>query len=66
MKKYQGIDFREEKNKKCNNLKIATFNKNVDGISLDPFEVVFIKIKDRMDEYRDNRQRVAAYQKWIH
>jgi hypothetical protein len=66
MKKHQGIDFREEKNNKCNNVKIPTSNRNVDGITLDPFEVVFVKIKGDMAEYRDNRQRVAAYEKWIH
>ncbi len=66
MKKHQSVDFRLEKNKKCNNIQIPTFNKGVDGISLDPFEVVFVKVKDRMAEYQDNRERVAAYEKWIH
>ena len=66
MKKHQGVDFRLEKNKECDDMKIPTFNKHVGGISLDPFEVVFVKIKDGMSQYQDNRERVGAYEKWIH
>jgi hypothetical protein len=64
MKKYQNMDFRLEKNKKCNNMKNPTFT-NVDQISLDPFEVVFSKIKDQFTQYQNNRERVRAYEKWI-
>jgi hypothetical protein len=66
MKKHQGVDFRLKINHKCNDMTIPTFNKRVDGISLDPFEVVFVKIKDKMAEYQDNRERVRAYEKWMH
>jgi hypothetical protein len=66
MKKHQGVDFRLEKNKKCNDIKNPTFNNHVDGISLDPFEVVFVKIKNGMSQFQDNRERVDAYEKWIH
>jgi hypothetical protein len=66
MKKYQGADFRWKINKKCNNMVNPTFNKRVDGISLDPFEVVFVKIKDTTADHQDNRERVRAYEKWVH
>jgi len=66
MKKYQNIDFREEKNKKCNNMQNPTFNKKVDGISLDPFEIVFVKVKDGVAVHQDNQERVTAYEKWMH
>ena len=65
MKKYQETDFRLEKNHQCNNSTNPTFL-GVDQISSDPFEVVFVKIKDQFTEYQNNRDRVATYEKWIH
>ncbi|CAF4346978.1 unnamed protein product, partial [Adineta steineri] len=38
---------------------------SVDGISLDPFEVVFVKVKHGVTKHRDNLLRATAYQKWI-
>jgi len=64
MKKYENMDFRLEKNKNCNNIKNPTYA-GVDGISLDPFEVVFVKIKDQMTQYKYNRGLVGVYEKWI-
>jgi hypothetical protein len=64
MKKYENMDFRLEKNKNCNKIKNPTYV-GVDGISLDPFEVVFVKIKDQMTQYEYNRGRVGVYEKWI-
>jgi hypothetical protein len=63
MKKYQNMDFGLASNRNCNNGTNPTFV-GVDGISLDPFEVVFVKIKDQ-SVYQDNRKRVDAYEKWM-
>jgi hypothetical protein len=65
MKKYQNIDFRLDENKKCNNLQNPTFT-GIDGISSDPFEVVFVKIKDQFTQYQHNRERISVYDRWIH
>ncbi len=65
MKKYQNMDFRLKENKNCNNVKNPTFT-NVDGISLDPFEIVFVKLKDEFEQYKHNRERVTVYEKWIY
>jgi hypothetical protein len=42
-----------------------TSDKNVDGISLDPFELVFIKLKFSTREFLHVQSRIAAYDKWI-
>lgn len=65
MKKYQDMDFRLEINQKCNYKRNPTFT-NVDGISLDPFEIVFVKIKHEFSQYQHNRERASAYEKWIY
>ncbi len=65
MKKYQNTDFRLDENKNCNNLANPTFT-GIDGISSDPFEVVFVKIKDQFTQYKYNRERISVYDRWIH
>lgn len=65
MKKYQNVDFRVEENRRCNNITNPTYA-NVDGLSLDPFEVVFVKIKESFPQYKQNRERVGTYEKWVH
>lgn len=64
MKKYQGTDFRLKKNHACNRQTNPTINKNVNGISLDPFEVVFVKMKDDMTQFKDNHERLQVYETW--
>jgi len=64
MKKYQNTDFGLASNRNCNNGRNPT-TVGVDGISLEPFEVVFVKIKDQ-SMFQDNRKRVDVYEKWIH
>ena len=66
MKKYQGIDFRSNINSPCKDSLNPTFKKRVDGITLDPFEVVFVKVRDNSPLFSDNRQRAEVYEKWIH
>ena len=66
MKKYQGIDFRSNINSLCKSGRNPTFNKWVDGITLDPFEVVFVKVRNNTPVFSDNQQRAEVYENWIH
>ena len=36
------------------------------GITLDPYEVVFVKMKGVADQDLDNRERVNVYEAWVH
>jgi hypothetical protein len=65
MKKYQDVDFRQDKNKNCNYRQNPSSDNRVDGISLDPFEVVFIKFKDSPGRYQHVLSRISAYDRWI-
>jgi len=65
MKKYQGFDFRVNRNQDCYRMQNPTSDKNVDGISLDPFELVFIKLKFSTRDFLHVQSRIAAYDKWI-
>lgn len=66
MTKYRGMDFRLNFTEKCANQMNPTQIQNVDGISLDPFEIVFVKVKVGNSRYRHNLLRIRAYEKWIH
>jgi len=65
MKKYQGYDFRKGGNRECFTMENPTSDKHVDGISLDPFEVVFIKFKFTTRDFLHVQSRIPAYDKWI-
>ena len=65
MKKYQGFDFRVNQNSDCYGTENPTSENKVDGISLDPFEVVFVKLKYTTRDYLHTQSRIAAYDKWI-
>lgn len=65
MVKYQGIDFRYNQSKKCLHRLNPTVNKGTNGITLDPYEVVFIKMKGVDFQDLDNRERVRVYEKWL-
>jgi hypothetical protein len=39
--------------------------KGVNGTTLDPYEVVFVKMKERTSSYHNNFKRVDVYEKWI-
>jgi hypothetical protein len=66
MTKYQGVDFRFNGTKKCTAGLNPTFNGAADGITLDPFEVVFVKMKNDMAQGKDNPERVRVYEQWMH
>lgn len=62
--KYQTIDFREKHNLRCNNNRQPYFDKEFEGGSLEPYEVVFIKYADA--EYLSiPRRRAQLYERWM-
>ena len=65
MKKYQGYDFRVRGHSDCFHMENPTSDKHVDGISLDPFEVVFVKLKASTTDFLHTQSRLSAYDKWI-
>ncbi|CAF3454670.1 unnamed protein product [Rotaria socialis] len=64
MTKYQNLNFNSQKNRNCNSKTNPHLNNGIDGISLDPYEIVFIKFT-----YKRNdgiaADRALIYQKWV-
>jgi hypothetical protein len=60
--KYQGLDFSREENKNCNRRLNPYFDRAVDGFTLDPYEIVFVKYNYK--GYKEAADRAAIYQKW--
>lgn len=65
MKKYQGYDFRVNRHPDCYKMENPTSDDKVDGITLDPFELIFVKFKFTDRDYKHTASRLAAYDKWI-
>jgi hypothetical protein len=64
MAKYQKINFTAPQNHNCNSKSNPLVDNGIDGISLDPYEIVFIKLNyKRKDRLVADRARI--YQKWI-
>ena len=66
MTKYRGLDLRAAFMKNCPYGANPTPNRAVDGVTLDPYEVIFVKVKAGHHDYQNNLQRVSVYEKWIH
>ena len=66
MTKYQGVDFRFNVDKQCADRLNPTINKGVNGITLDPYEVVFVKTKFAATKHDDNFERLRIYENWKH
>jgi hypothetical protein len=65
MTKYQKLNFSALQNRDCNSKSNPHLNNGIDGISLDPYEIVFIKFNyKRNDGIAADRAQV--YQKWVH
>lgn len=62
--KYQEINFNERHNQLCNHHRNPYLNENFDGISIDPYEVVFIKFSD-FEFLSIGRERAKLYLRWI-
>jgi hypothetical protein len=64
--KYQGWDFRKPENGGCNHGTSPIFHdKAVDGISHDPFELVFVKFKGTPPFDTELERRAVVYEKWF-
>ena len=64
--KYQGVDFRKVENRNCNQRVSPIFvDRSVDGITHDPYELVFVKYKGRPPFDSDLERRAMIYQKWL-
>ena len=65
--KYQGVDFRDKGNENCNSRTSPIFVDNlVDGISHDPYELVFVKYKGTIQTFDSSLERRGyIYQKWL-
>ena len=64
--KYEGYDFRKKENWNCNNRVSPIFvDGSVNGITHDPFELVFVKYKGLPPFDSDLERRALVYQQWL-
>jgi hypothetical protein len=65
--KYQGVDFRKKENEDCNNKVSPIFvDRSVDGITHDPYELVFVKYRGTSSSFdSDLERRAFVYEKWL-
>lgn len=61
--KYQTLNFSQPENRFCNKNLNPYKDKGLEGTSLEPFEVVFVKFND-LEFLKDARDKAALYQKW--
>lgn len=61
--KYQSVNFNEQHNRLCNQHKNPYLDDNLDGVSLEPYEVVFVKYKDQ-PYLQGPRKRGELYERW--
>lgn len=62
--KYQTIDFSRKANYRSSVYGNPYSDKNMDGVSLDPYEVVFVKFND-IKSTTDAQERAKLYQRWM-
>ncbi|CAF1281354.1 unnamed protein product [Adineta steineri] len=65
MTKHQKLNFSAIQNRNCNSKSNPLLNKGTDGISLDPYEIVFIKFNYKRLNDRIIPDRALVYQKWV-
>ena len=64
MTKYQRLNFSASQNRICNFKSNPHLNNNIDGISFDPYEIVFVKFNyKRNDGIVPHRAQI--YEKWV-
>lgn len=61
--KYQGWDFSKRENQACSDRNNPYTDRSVDGLTLDPYETVFVKFNYK--GYNQAADRAAVYQKWL-
>jgi hypothetical protein len=62
--KYQKVNFSDPRNRMCNQNKNPYKDKGLDGTSLEPYEVVFVKFND-LDFLVDAKEKAKLIQKWM-
>jgi hypothetical protein len=62
--KYQTIDFSKKSNYQCTIHRNPYGDKNMDGTSLEPYEVVFVKYNDR-EFTTDSQEKAKLYERWM-
>lgn len=66
MARYQGVDWRDEKNWRCNDGANPYGEYYYDGISLNPYEVVFVKVKgDMVQSGWSYAMYAKKYEQWL-
>ena len=63
LSKYQTIDFSKKANYQCSVYGNPYTDRNFDGVSLEPYEVVFVKFSDGKGII-DAQERAKLYQRW--
>jgi hypothetical protein len=63
--KYQKVNFSEPFNRFCNGNKNPYKDGGLEGTSLEPFEVVFVKYND-LEFLKDARDKAKLIQRWVH
>jgi hypothetical protein len=64
MTKYQKFNFKESHNQLCNQHRNPYIDNYLEGTSLEPYELVFVKYND-MGDVQIPRKRCQLYEKWI-
>jgi hypothetical protein len=62
--KYQKVNFKERHNQLCNQHKNPYIDNNLEGTSLEPYEVVFVKYSD-LPYLKFPRKRGELYERWM-
>ena len=62
--KYQKVNFSSFNNRFCNTNQNPYKDKGLEGTSLEPYEVVFVKYND-LEFLKDARDKAKLYQKWV-
>ncbi len=62
--KYQEVDFTLPQNQYCSQYRNLYTNLDFDGLTLEPYEVVFMKYNDAGDT-QFGKERILIYEKWI-
>ena len=65
MTKYRGLDLRVNFLEECPYKYNPATDNVVDGVTLDPYEVVFVKVKAGNSLYQSNLDRTIVYKKWL-
>ncbi|CAF1401867.1 unnamed protein product [Adineta steineri] len=65
MTKHQKLNFSATQNRNCNFKSNPLLNKGADGISLDPYEIAFIKFNYKRPNDGITPDRASVYQKWV-